>query len=170
MTPCGLNFPWPRSGEAHLEVALMAHDPIWMAAVRQQVTRCRSSLQRPLPLVHVEKVSQLPPNSIRIVEVAGDRLSAIGDWLVATRNRHWPVVALLERSTCAPSSDRAAAMKLLYEAGAGIVLANVDTAGELLTLLSETARRAELQSTDPLDDLPLRCWDPAWQRRQRRLG
>lgn len=167
MTPSSLRFPWPRSSEpGGLAMWLVVRDPVWLAVVRQQVERWRKRRSQRLRLVPCEKFAQLHADAIHLVEVSDENLVGVGEWLRSRPAGIWPVATALARSSFHEPSERNAAAALLYEAGAKLVLTSPRQASELSDLLDQTIAAAARQSVDPLSELPLRCWDPAWQRGQ----
>lgn len=165
-----LQFPWPRPGEAiSPAMRLVVRDPVWIAAVRGQVAKWRSSRSRSLAVIQCDRFAQLTGESISVVEVTNDDLLAIGEWLQEGWGRKLPVVAALSRAAFATPSDRAAATAMLCEAGAKMVLDSPRNGDDLAPLLDGLLLR-DPGEADPLDDLPLPCWGPAWQRGSRCIG
>ncbi len=167
----GVAFPWPRVDEVRCRaVRLAAHDPVWIAAIRQQVDRWRSSRATNLSLVACESVWQFAHGTVNVVEVGRANLESVCDWLAANRKEFRPLLALLCRSTLASPVDRAAATAMLIESGANCVLATPREAGELSQCIDHYWESQEASPADPLDNLPLPCWGPAWQWPSGRLG
>lgn len=166
-----LQFPWPRDDDvAGLAVRLAARDPVWIASIRQQVLQWRASRAMRLPIVKCDAGRQFSDSSIEVMEADEKHLLDTADWLKSLRPRRWPIVMLLCRTEGSPFDQRAAMATLLAEAGANCVLTTPRDAYRLLEVFDHCCRRLAALERDPLDELPLPCWGPAWQSPGRRIG
>jgi hypothetical protein len=170
-TSPSLALPWPGPDEVRgLAVRTVVRDPVWMASLRNEVVQWRASRAKALPLFQYERLSQLTGGSVEVVEIAEEHLLSAASWLTTPRSGPAAVVALLPRTARCSPDERAAMATLLVEAGASCVLAGPRDASELAAVFDQVGQWHEANESDPLDTLPLPCWDPAWQRSRGRIG
>lgn len=163
-----LSFPWPEPlGMQGPGIRVVAADPIWRGGVWLAVERYRGATTRRLPFVPFESIEQLKRATcdsrlVDVLEIGRDQLSETANWIAdcaASRN----LATLLCLKTLREPPDRDAASQLLREAGAKVVIGLPRELGLLTELVVDVCTRWG-DNADPLSDLPLPCWGPAWQR------
>lgn len=166
--PAPVAFPWPTPDSLRgPAVRAVVADNLWKAHLRRFTERWRAAHSQRLPLVAYDDPAQLDSSHpsdrlMDIVEVSSERLTQMANWL-AGRERTTTTVALLCRQSLAAAEAQAAAVHLLREAGARLVLASPREMAPLDELFTHlTLGRAS--SAGPLAELPLPCWGPPWQR------
>jgi hypothetical protein len=128
-----------------------------------------------MPLVHQGGPLQLPvsdlsPRHLAVVEVARGELAQLADAIDVARDRSLAVVALLCRSSFTEPADRDAALELLREAGVKASISTPTQLSQLDDVLEWAASWRLPTAHDPLAELPLPCWSPAWQHGGGRIG
>lgn len=163
-----VRYPWPSDAEA-LGPALrvVADDHVWQGALRRFVERSRRAHPSPLALLKFESITYLSasvesPQLLDVVLVDRDGLWELTEW-ISHRSSSTSTVALLCRNSLVEPDDRSAAEQLLMEAGARAVIPRLRDLGRLDALVSQLPGRGV--PIDPLAELPLGCWGPAWQHR-----
>jgi hypothetical protein len=163
-----VRYPWPLAADHRgPAVRVVADDPVWQAALRRCVERWREEHDAPLALLRFESVAELDDGAnglelLDVVLVTRETLSKMASWIVRHRGGTWTVPVLCRHSLVEPE-ERLVAERLLVEAGAREVIPTLAELPRLETLVSHlNSRQAGL---DPLAELPLPCWGPAWQHR-----
>ena len=171
-----LRFPWPRDGEhANLAVRLFVRDRVWIAALRRTMARWQAQSQSRLPFVQCGtpmqlSVSELSTGSIAVVEVSRGELGQIAEAVRHASRRSLAVIGVLCRTSLVGADDRRAAAELLREAGAALTIRSASKADRLEEVLEWASGIHERRESDPLAELPMPCWGPAWQQGDGRIG
>lgn len=162
-----LAFPWPKPLKMRGPgVRVAVADPVWRGSVRLVVERWREATNKYLPIVSFDSVEQLGQAAgggplVDVVEVGADRLLATADWIGARQARRNLAVLLCRQLL--RDDDREAASHLMRESGAAMVIATPRDLNLLTELISDVCS-GQSGPSDPLCDLPLACWGPAWQQ------
>jgi hypothetical protein len=163
-----VRYPWPLAADHRgPAVRVVADDPVWQAAVRRFVERWRQEHDASLGLLRFENIAALKnaasgPQLLDLVLVTGETLATQARWIAERPSGTWTVPLLCRRSLVEPN-DQIAAERLLLEAGSRDVIPTLADLPRLESLVSHANSRP--QKLDPLAELPLPCWGPAWQLR-----
>lgn len=167
-----MRFPWPEDDtDPTPRIQVVASDPVWIGAL-QRVFRhpAQASLEEVQLVVtqHSDLADASHANSLlNCFETDLSEVERIASYLAdRPRSLGQNLVVLLARDAFADSHDRRLAKTILHEAGVRLVLGSpqqshqVGQLAELLLMLKVSV------TSDPLAELPLPCWDPAWQQGQ----
>ena len=164
-----VRYPWPLAAE-HRGPAIraIADDPVWQAGIRRCVETCREQHDSPLPLLRFENIAELDiaangPQLLDVVLLTRETLARLAEW-IAQRPAGTSTVPLLCRRSLVEPDDRIAAERLLLEAGSRDMISTLADLPRLETIVSHLNSRRPM--LDPLAELPLPCWGPAWQHRR----
>jgi hypothetical protein len=164
-----VRYPWPLAADHRgPAIRVIADDPVWQAAIRRGVDRWRAEQDAPLGLLGFENIAALNnaatgPELLDVVLVARETLVTLAAW-IAQRPAGTSTVTLLCRRSLVEPEAHVAAERLLLEAGSREVIPTLAALPRLEPLISHLKSRQT--SHDPLTELPLPCWGPAWQHRR----
>lgn len=155
-----------------IEVAV--RDPVWLASIKRAYSLWRpTSVSKPRLLMFeswrdllAQKDRFLP--RLLVMEVDRESLPQVAELLSLmnhrTRQRVIGILGRGEPGGFERPTDRAAAAAVLNEAGARLTIASPRHIERVFTLAERFFSAIDTPILDPLDQLPLACWGPGWQR------